>query len=176
MTSTCAHDWQPIVGWYARYRCAVCRVIGYKPGAVHPRQSRSTAVVPYRCGAMCGRQACGQSALHAGSGKKFRCAVHARGGRAPKARETLAAEVVTARPQVLTASQEVLTAHPQVLTVGLEVSTASPQVSTSGLEVLTASPQVSTAGLEVSTASPQVSTAGQEVSTASPLDAAKGDE
>ena len=43
-----AHDWQPISGWYARYRCSICRVIGRKPGAIHPQRGRSAAIEPYR--------------------------------------------------------------------------------------------------------------------------------
>jgi hypothetical protein len=30
----CNHDWQPISGWYARYRCSHCAVVGCKFGVV----------------------------------------------------------------------------------------------------------------------------------------------
>ena len=88
----CAHDWQPIPGWYARYRCSICHVIGYKPGAVHPQHARRIAIVPYRCEAQCGGARCKEPAVHNGYRKKFRCAAHVRPGRTAKAREELAAE------------------------------------------------------------------------------------
>jgi hypothetical protein len=86
----CEHDWQPIQGWYARYRCSRCRVIGYKPGAVRPQNARSVEITPYRCEVRREGERCAGPAVHAWHGKKFRCAAHCGGGRTGKARETLA--------------------------------------------------------------------------------------
>ena len=163
--AVCAHDWQPIAGWYARYRCAVCRAVGYKPGAVHPQHARNMAIVPYRCEATCGGKRCGQPAVDSRRGKHFRCAAHVRPGRTAEARKALAAEVVSATHQVLTASHEVLTSGQEVLTASHEVLTGGQEVLTASHEVLTGDHEVSTAGHEVSTRGHQVSCGGHEVTT-----------
>lgn len=130
--AACVHDWQPIMGWYARYRCAICRVIGYKPGAVHTQHARSMAITPYRCEVRCGGKRCAGPAVHSWRGKKLRCAVHVHSGRTAKARDTLAAQVRTAHEEVPPASQEVASAAHQVLNAHREVPTAPQQVSSAG--------------------------------------------
>ena len=105
----CEHDWQPIQGWYARYRCGKCRIIGYKPAAVRPQNARSTTITPYQCEVRRDGQRCVEPAVHSWYGKKFRCAAHVRPGKTAKARETLAAEVSTASHPPSCASHEVAT-------------------------------------------------------------------
>jgi hypothetical protein len=85
--SFCAHDWQPIDGWYARYRCTRCRVIGCKFGVVVAPHGghRSFEIRPYRCEAKCAGQKCNQPAVHGWRGKNFRCAAHPHGSRATRA-------------------------------------------------------------------------------------------
>ena len=90
--TTHVHDWQPIPGWYARYRCASCGVIGCKFGLVNPHmRHRGTGIEPYRCEARPGGEKCGEPAVHAWKGKHFKCAAHRYPGRAAQAREQLAA-------------------------------------------------------------------------------------
>jgi len=161
----CEHDWQPIQGWYARYRCGQCRIIGYKPGAVRPQNARCMEITPYRCEVRRDGQRCAEPAVHSWCGKKFRCAAHARPGRTAKARETLAAEVSTPSREVSTESPDVSTAGREVSTTDREVSTKSREVSTAAREVSSAGREVSTAGREVSTASCEVSCASQEDGT-----------
>jgi hypothetical protein len=90
--TACAHDWQPIEGWYARYRCARCRVIGYKPGAVHPGNPRGMAIVPYRCESKCHGARCSEPAVHNWKGAKFRCAAHGGPAHTGPARKALDGE------------------------------------------------------------------------------------
>jgi hypothetical protein len=91
-TTTHVHDWQPIPGWYARYRCASCGVIGCKFGLVNPHlRGRGTEIEPYKCQARPGGQKCDQPAVHAWRGKGFKCAAHRYPGRAARARQQLAA-------------------------------------------------------------------------------------
>jgi hypothetical protein len=127
--AVCAHDWQPIAGWYARYRCAICRAVGYKAGAVHPQHARSMAIVPYRCEATCAGRRCGEAAVHGRNGKRFRCAAHVNGGRTTGARKALAAEVSTPSQEVLTRSHQVSTPSQEVLTRSHQVSTGDDEVS-----------------------------------------------
>jgi hypothetical protein len=87
----CEHDWEPIQGWYARYRCARCRVIGYKAGALRPQNARCTGITTYRCEVRREGKRCAEPAVHCWRGKKLRCAAHVRPGKTEKARETLAA-------------------------------------------------------------------------------------
>jgi len=93
VTTLCAHDahdWQPIAGWYARYRCSICQVIGCKFGIVVARyRQRSTAIQPYRCEARVAGHRCNEPAVHGWYGKKFRCAAHHHPGRATVARKKL---------------------------------------------------------------------------------------
>lgn len=73
----CAHDWQPIDGWYARYRCARCHVIGCKFGVVQAKHvTRSNEIQPYRCEVRRGGERCNAPAVSSSWGKKFRCAEH----------------------------------------------------------------------------------------------------
>jgi len=90
--AVCEHDWQPIEGWYARYRCARCRVIGYKPGAVHRQHARCMEITPYRCELRRGGERCAEPAVRSWRGKKFRCAGHCGAGRTAEARTALNAE------------------------------------------------------------------------------------
>jgi hypothetical protein len=91
--TACAHDWQPIPNWYARYRCSTCHVIGVKLMAVAPREAgvRRTEIQPYRCGATCRGERCSAPAVHSGYGKKFRCAEHGCGAPAGRARRAMPA-------------------------------------------------------------------------------------
>jgi hypothetical protein len=85
-----AHDWQPISGWYARYRCSICGVIGGKPGAIQPQRGR-TAIEPYRCEAKRGGERCTEPAVHAWRGRNLRCAAHRHPGRTAGARKQIGA-------------------------------------------------------------------------------------
>jgi hypothetical protein len=70
----CDHDWQPIPGWYARYRCSICQVIGCKFGVVvgpYREHPRSVQIAPYRCESRCGGVKCNEPAVHASYGKKL---------------------------------------------------------------------------------------------------------
>src|ERR1700730_16254840 len=54
-TSTLSHqhDWPPIDGWCARYRCKGCRIVGYRPRVVTLGVDGGpygrTAITPYVC-------------------------------------------------------------------------------------------------------------------------------
>jgi hypothetical protein len=99
----CDHDWQPIPGWYARYRCSICQVIGCKFGVVvgpYREHPRSVQIAPYRCESRCGGVKCNEPAVHASYGKKFRCAAHRHPGHATRARKELAATKVTEAPVI----------------------------------------------------------------------------
>ncbi len=48
------HDWQPISGWSARYRCSKCKAIGHKENVTvrydgTKKPKRGLGVVEYRC-------------------------------------------------------------------------------------------------------------------------------
>jgi hypothetical protein len=89
----CTHDWQPIPGWYARYRCTHCSVLGCKFGVVVAPHGghRSNEIAPYRCQAQCCGAKCNEPAVHGeGGANKLRCAAH-RPGQAARARRELAA-------------------------------------------------------------------------------------
>jgi len=87
----CAHDWQPIPGWYARYRCTLCNVIGCKLGVVQPKEARSSVEIqPYRCASRCRGERCSEPAVHGWRGKAFRCEAH-RAGHGARARRELVA-------------------------------------------------------------------------------------
>jgi hypothetical protein len=163
--AACVHDWQPIMGWYARYRCAICHVIGHKPGAVHPQHARCTAITPYRCEVRCGGKRCAAPAVHSWRGKKLRCAAHVHSGRTAKARDRLAGEILTARQEIPAAAREDPSAVQQVLTTHQDVSTPAQQVWNAREEVSTASHQVSTAGHEVSSTGHEVSCRSHDVVT-----------
>ena len=96
----CAHDWQPIPNWYARYRCSICHVVGVKLVAVAPRAAgvRRTEIQPYRCGATCRGQRCSAPAVHSGAGKKFRCAEHGHGAHASRVRRAMPAATTPEAP------------------------------------------------------------------------------
>lgn len=44
---SCEHDWRPIEGYYARYRCTLCGSIGLKERLVTGH--RSETIRPYVC-------------------------------------------------------------------------------------------------------------------------------
>jgi hypothetical protein len=92
----CAHDWQPIPGWYARYRCTLCHVIGCKLGVVQAKYvQRGNEIEPYRCGAVRRGELCSAPAVDGSHGKKFRCAEHRHPAPAAHARRELAAAKAT---------------------------------------------------------------------------------
>ena len=45
------HQWTPIDGWYARYRCSECYVIGYRGVLVNDvaTSKKISAIIPYKC-------------------------------------------------------------------------------------------------------------------------------
>lgn len=46
------HDWLPIPGWYARYRCAECKALGYKSNVTADSKYNpwvQARVLPYHC-------------------------------------------------------------------------------------------------------------------------------
>jgi len=75
----CVHDWQPIPGWFARYRCSICRVIGWKPRMVTLCRAHGTEIEPYRCEIVRDRRRCKAPAVFAKDGKHFRCEAHRAG-------------------------------------------------------------------------------------------------
>ena len=125
-----AHDWQPISGWYARYRCSICRVIGRKPGAIHPQRGRSAAIEPYRCEAKSRGERCMEPAVHAWRGKNLRCAAHRHPGRTAGARKELCAahEVVSAAHEVVCAAHEVVCGAHEVVCGAHEVVCGAHEV------------------------------------------------
>jgi hypothetical protein len=70
----CEHDWRPIPGWTARYRCAVCRVLGCKFGIV--RGTGGGAIEPYLCASRSGGAKCGAPAVTGDARALYRCARH----------------------------------------------------------------------------------------------------
>ena len=138
----CAHDWQPIPGWYARYRCSI---------------------VPYRCEARPGGERCAEPAVRATRGKRFRCAGHCACARTAEARKALAANpIVTPAHEVVTASREVSTASRVDATAGHVDATASHVDATASHVDATASHVDATAGHVHVTASREVSAAPAE--------------
>ena len=102
----CAHDWQPIPGWYARYRCTRCQVIGCKFGVVQSKHiTRSLEIQPYRCEVRRGGEKCTAPAVSSLYGKKCRCAEHRHGTPAARVRRQVAA-AKSAEAQVVVASDE----------------------------------------------------------------------
>jgi hypothetical protein len=95
----CAHDWQPIPDWYARYRCTICRVIGCKFGVVVAKYGahRSNEITPYRCEAHVGGAKCNHPAVHSSYAKRFRCAAHHTRAQVAAARRELAARKAAAQ-------------------------------------------------------------------------------
>jgi hypothetical protein len=84
------HDWQPIDGWRARYRCRDCGVIGRKRGAVTiigPWELRDVMeppepvaggaeVTPYACTLKCAGLRCGCPAVKKTGSRRWRCSAH----------------------------------------------------------------------------------------------------
>jgi hypothetical protein len=102
----CTHDWQPIPGWYARYRCTLCHAIGCKFGVVQAKHvTRSNEIQPYRCEVRHGGERCNAPAVSSWYGKKFRCAEHRHGAHAARVRRQVAA-AKSAEAQVVVASDE----------------------------------------------------------------------
>jgi hypothetical protein len=73
------HDWTPIDGWTARYRCTVCFVVGYKPRVVtvgvEGGPYGSMQITPYLCGAKRGADRCGCPA-QSKRGGTWKCRSH----------------------------------------------------------------------------------------------------
>jgi hypothetical protein len=77
------HGWEPIQGWYGRYRCRLCGALGHRgtifiQGAgdldnapLYGSTARVAAIVPYRCQI----QGCTRSAVVIKP--RQRCALHA---------------------------------------------------------------------------------------------------
>ena len=86
----CVHDWQPISGWPARYRCCICRVLGCKFRLVTGHRARSMEIEPHRCEAVRGGKRCSEPAVFARRGRHFRCAAHQVPGHAVRARHDVA--------------------------------------------------------------------------------------
>ena len=103
----CAHDWQPIDGWYARYRCTRCLAIGCKFGVVVGLHGghRSFEIQPYRCEAVRGGLRCNVPAVQSWRGKNFRCAEHRHGAHAARARRQGSAAKATQVPAVVAADE-----------------------------------------------------------------------
>jgi hypothetical protein len=139
----CAHDWQPIPGWYARYRCSICRVIGCKFGVVNAHmRGRGTEIQPYRCEARCGGERCSEPAVHGWHGKHFRCAAHRHPGHhTAQARRELAA-TQHASTGVARASTAVHVASTGVDAASSAAHVASTRVDTASVEVDVASTAV----------------------------------
>jgi hypothetical protein len=77
------HDWQPITGWRARYRCNGCGVIARKPRLVThlypwgPANPDATPkITPYVCTLKIGELRCGCLAVKKIGRKKWRCRAH----------------------------------------------------------------------------------------------------
>jgi hypothetical protein len=80
----CTHDWKPVAGWYARYRCAICGGFGYKqrfirtdelgPGGP-PKTMGSDRIKPYLCAHKPGGASCGGFAVKKENGR-WKCAEH----------------------------------------------------------------------------------------------------
>jgi hypothetical protein len=107
----CNHDWQPIPGWRARYRCSKCNVIGAKFGIVPGSRSHSLAIEPYRCGERCDGGRCSELAVEKVWGEKLRCAAHVpHASPTARARKELApvraAEAVPVRLRLVRAQQD----------------------------------------------------------------------
>jgi hypothetical protein len=161
-----AHDWQPISGWYARYRCSICRVIGRKPSVVNPHFRHSAAIEPYRCEAKRDGDRCTESAVHGWHGKRFRCAEHRHGGRTAGARREHGT-AATQRPEVTSAAHEVVNAAHEVASAAHEVVNAAHEVASAAREVVTGAHEVTGAAHEVVSGAHEVSTHGPQLSSPS---------
>lgn len=71
------HDWQPILTWSGRYRCAGCGVIGYRGVVIPPvhLDEKPEVIFPYKCKTVVKGQTCGRGAV---SRKPQACAEHKR--------------------------------------------------------------------------------------------------
>jgi hypothetical protein len=78
-TFSTQHDWQPIDGWCARYRCKECRIVGYRPRVVtlgvEGGPFGRIAITPYVCGATRDGERCGGPAEWKQKGT-WRCGEH----------------------------------------------------------------------------------------------------
>lgn len=74
----CTHNWHPIPNWFARYRCALCNVIGRKRAAVVPLEEMhrfDMRIVAYRCRAKTAGKRCRALAVESKDGR-HRCSRH----------------------------------------------------------------------------------------------------
>ena len=83
----CNHDSQPISGWYARYWCSKCGVVGCKFGVVIGYGS--TASEPYRCATRRGGVRCTELAV-VSRNQEMRCKEHGASHRTNGARQKVA--------------------------------------------------------------------------------------
>ena len=91
--SRCPHDWQPVEGWRAQYRCALCGSIGRKIRAITLDDADGPVGPPgitaYRCRLKDGNGVrCQARAVTRVDGKP-RCTAHACGEHTRAARESL---------------------------------------------------------------------------------------
>lgn len=74
MATDHVHEWEPIPGWYARYRCIGCLALGYKQKTV--TSFGSTEIVPYLCQAQADKLPCGQPVVYAAGEYPRLCPKH----------------------------------------------------------------------------------------------------
>lgn len=88
---TCTHDWFALSGWFARYRCRDCGVLGYRalvtadimPGehTIMPTAKKPEEIVPY----ICRVPDCGQGAVTRDGKSAQHCREHERARKAVRA-------------------------------------------------------------------------------------------
>lgn len=72
-TRFCEHDWQPVPGWGARYRCTKCQAYGHKANITNQIvKIPMIGIVPY----VCQVPGCNQMAQVSSSKGKRRCFKH----------------------------------------------------------------------------------------------------
>ena len=52
MTISHEHDWHPVFGWSARYRCEDCKAFGYRrlvQKIYRDDRTKNAEIVPYKC-------------------------------------------------------------------------------------------------------------------------------
>lgn len=105
----CDHDWKPVEGWFARYRCARCKAYGAKLAVLSPGDGKPAGITPLRCrheddeerGPGQAPRRCDGLAVARVRGEGLRCAQHAPHRRTHAARierATHASAAVAERP------------------------------------------------------------------------------
>ena len=120
----CNHDWQPISGWYARYRCSHCSVVGCKFGVVTGYGSMT--VEPYRCATRRGGVRCTELAVMRRN-HEMRCKEHGAGRRATSARQK-AASSRGADAAVVSAAAAASTAAPAASAISSVITSSIPSL------------------------------------------------